>query len=100
MVGDGEPVQRPVELETLAVVDDDFPAAGGLEEVVGGQRDPEHSGVEGVAGVDVGNAPVDAVGEILVRVGRIIGLLLFNLRGGSQCRRSLSQDGLTRAAGH
>ena len=79
MVGDGDPVQRPVLFEALAVVHDDFPARGNPEEVVGGRRYPEHSRVEGVAGVDVGNAPVDAVGELLVRVGRIIGLLRFDL---------------------
>src|SRR5271157_4725721 len=52
MVGDGDPVQRPILFEALAVVENDFPTRGNLEEVVGGQRDPEHSGVEGVAGVD------------------------------------------------
>ena len=78
MVGDGDPVQRPVLFEALAVVEDDFPAPGNPEEVVGGRRYPEHSRVEGVAGVDVGNAPEDAVGELLVRVGRIIGLLCFD----------------------
>jgi hypothetical protein len=81
MVGDGDPVQWPVLFESLAVVGDDFPTGGNLEEVVRGQRHPKHSRVEGVAGVNVGHAPIDSVGEILVRVGRIIGRLLFSPLG-------------------
>ena len=89
MVGDREPVQRPVDLGALVVVDDDFPASGVSEEVVGSQRDPEHSRVEGVAGVVVGSAPEDAVGELLVRVGRIIGPFLCSPLGGSIGRRGI-----------
>ena len=101
MVGDGDPVQRPVLFEALAVVDDDFPARGNLEEVVGGQRYPEHSRVEGVAGMDVGNAPVDAVGEFLVRVRRIIGFLCFDWLACSLARRGvLGRGEVTEAAGH
>ena len=89
MVGDRDPVQRPVLFETLAIVHDDFPARGNPEEVVGSQRYPEHSRVEREAGVDVGNAPVDAGWEISARVGRIIGLLGFDfacsLAGGASC---------------
>ena len=57
VVGDGDPVQRPVLLEAQAVVEDDFAARCHSEEVVRGQRDAEHARVEGVAGVDVGHAP-------------------------------------------
>jgi hypothetical protein len=72
MVGDGHPVQRPVLFEAHAVVHDDFPASGNPEEVVGGQRYPKHPRVEGVAGVDVGNAPEDLVREGLAYVrGRL-----------------------------
>ena len=79
MVGDGDPIERPVLFEAHAVVHDDFPAGGRFEQVIGGQRRPEHSGVEREGGVDVGNAPVDAVGDCLARVGGIIGLLRFDL---------------------
>ena len=42
---------------------------------------PNIPDVEGVAGVDVGDTPVDAIGEFLVRVGRIIGFLWIEWRG-------------------
>ena len=61
MVGDGEPVQRPVDFDLHAVIDRDFSASGELEEVVGAQRYPKHSRVEGVASVVVGSAPVHPV---------------------------------------
>ena len=100
VIGDGDPVQRPVLFEALAVVEDDLTAGGDPEEVVGRRRDPEHSGVEGVAGVDVGDAPVDAIGKLLVRIGRIIGLLRFDRRAGSLGRRgSLCHGEGTEAAG-
>ena len=89
MVGDGDPVQRPVLLEAQAVVDDDFPASGNFEEVVGGQRYPEHSRVEGVAGVDVGDTPVNPFGEFLIRVGRIIGFRCFDWLGCSLALRGI-----------
>jgi hypothetical protein len=69
MVGDGNPVERPVLFEAEAVVHDDFPAGGNLEEVVRGQCYPKHPRVEGEAGVDVGNTPEDAVGVILAQKG-------------------------------
>ena len=55
-------------LKRCAVVQDDFPARGHPEEVVGRRRYPEHSRVEGVAGVDVGDAPENAVREGLIDV--------------------------------
>ena len=72
MVGDGDPVQRPVLFEAHAVVHDDFAACGNSEEVVGRQRYPKHSRVEGEAGVDVGNAPVDAIRVGLAHVGGVL----------------------------
>ena len=68
MVGDGDPVERPVLLEAHAVVDDDFAARGNPEEIVGSRRHAEHSRVEGVAGVDVGDAPENAVREGLAHI--------------------------------
>ena len=52
-------IERPILLEAHAVVDDDFAAGRDLEEVVRRQRDAEHAGVEGIAGVDVSDAPKD-----------------------------------------
>ena len=101
MVRDGNPVQRPVLFEALAVVHHDLPARGDPEEVVGGHRHPKHSRVEGVAGVDVGNAPEDAAGEFLVRVSRIIWLLCFHVPLDSVRRRgTLRLRGATAAPGH
>ena len=101
MVGDGHPVQRPVLFEAHAVVHDDFPASGNPDEVVGGQRYPKHPRVEGVAGVDVGNAPVDTIGEVLVRVGGIIGLALFTLLELLPLRRGiLGRSELAEATGY
>jgi hypothetical protein len=100
MVGDGEPVERPVYLGAHAVVNDDFPATAKFEEVVGGQRDPEHTGVEGVAGVDVANAPIDAGGEMPVRVGRKIGMIHCSpLGGGRDLIGVLSQSVVNKATG-
>ena len=72
MVGDGDPVQRSVLFEALAVIHDDFPACGNSEEVVGGQRYPKHSRVEGEAGVDVSDAPVNAIRVGLADVGGVL----------------------------
>ena len=101
MVGNGNPVQRPVLFESHAIIHSHFPARRDLEEVIGAERYPKHPRVEGVAGVDVRDAPVDAVGETLVRVRRIIGLLLCNLAGRSSGRRSILPHGnLTEAIDH
>jgi hypothetical protein len=70
MIGDGEPVQRPVDFDLHAVIDRDFPASGKFEEVVRGQSHPEHSGVKGVAGVVVGSAPVHPVRNGIARLLR------------------------------
>ncbi len=99
MVGDGDPVQRPVLFEALAVVEDDFSARGNPEEVVGGRRYPKHSRVKGEAGVDVGNAPEDPTGKLLARVGRIVGLLWFDFACSLARRDILGCGKMTEAAG-
>jgi hypothetical protein len=70
MVGDRDPIQRPVLLESNTVVHHDFPAGGHPEQILGGQRHPEHPGVEGVPGVDVRHAPVHLVRKRLPDVRR------------------------------
>ena len=64
VVGDGDPIERPVLFEVHSVVDDDLPAGVDCEQVVGGQRDAEHPRVEGVAGVDVCDALRTRVGPV------------------------------------
>ena len=72
MVRDSDPVQRPVLFEADAIVHDDFAASGNSEEVIGGQRYPEHARVEGVAGVDVGDAPVHPGRKRLSHIGGVL----------------------------
>ena len=47
MVGDGEPVQGPVNLDSHAVGGDEFLAPDKAKHLLRSQRDPHQSGVEG-----------------------------------------------------
>ena len=71
MVGDGEPVQGPVNLDAHAVGGDEFLAPDKAKHLLRSQRDPHQSGIEGKGGVDVGIPPEDAVRERLVQIGGI-----------------------------
>ena len=64
--------RRPVLFEAHAVVHDNFPAPGNPEKIVGSQGYPKHPRVEGVAGVNMGNAPVHPARKALANVRRIL----------------------------
>ena len=75
VIGDGNPVQRPVLLVALAIVENDFATRRNAEQVLRGQRDAEHPGVEREAGMDMRHAPEDAGRKLLIDVGRVRGRL-------------------------
>ena len=77
MVGDREPVQRPVQSDFQAAVDGDDFAPGVAEHVGGQQRHSGQSCVGGEAGMDVGRAPENPVREVLVdKRGIVLGRFL------------------------
>ena len=81
VIGDGDPVQRPVLLVALAIVENDFATRRNAEQVLRGQRDAEHPGVERETGMNMRHAPEHAVGKLLIDMGRVSGRLrLYGLR--------------------
>ena len=98
VIGDGNPVQRPVLLVALAVVENDLATRRNAEQVVRGQRDAEHPGVERETGMNMRHTPKHAGRKLLVDVGRVRGRLrLYGLRCIRGRRRVLRRGTVTEA---